>query len=145
MSSISGFPGREAFEAAAFLSECAARLGFVDHDVRRECPFLLQVGPSAAGQAGRRGRGQTCCVSHFEEMGRDQVAPSCVVVVGSVANRRCTRVLVCHLICSVLRPYGVFLLHRCVLVEALLDAAVVAFVEEKCPSCMYNLKFVSAG
>lgn len=42
-SSVAGFPGEEAFEAAMFLSECSARFGFVDRDVQRECPFLLQV------------------------------------------------------------------------------------------------------
>eukprot|EP00903_Cladosiphon_okamuranus_P016301 g15033.t1 len=42
VSSVIGFPGREAFEAATFLSECSARFGFVDEVVRRECPFLLQ-------------------------------------------------------------------------------------------------------
>eukprot|EP00752_Nemacystus_decipiens_P014671 g13067.t1 len=42
VSSVAGFPGQEAFEAAMFLSECSARFGFVDRDVQRECPFLLQ-------------------------------------------------------------------------------------------------------
>ena len=42
---VPGFPGEEAFDAAMFLVDCAARLGRVDSDVRRECPFLLQVCP----------------------------------------------------------------------------------------------------
>lgn len=44
VSSVAGFPGKKAFQAAIFLSDCSARHGRVDEDVQRECPFLLQVG-----------------------------------------------------------------------------------------------------
>ncbi|CAM9410828.1 unnamed protein product [Ectocarpus sp. 4 AP-2014] len=42
VSSVAGFPGKKAFQAALFLSDCSARHGRVDEDVQRECPFLLQ-------------------------------------------------------------------------------------------------------
>ena len=41
--SAPGFPGEEAYDAAMFLADCAARVGRVDSDVRKQCPFLLQV------------------------------------------------------------------------------------------------------
>lgn len=43
VSSAPGFPGEDAFDAATYLSDCAARRGRDDRDVQRDCPFLLQV------------------------------------------------------------------------------------------------------